>query len=386
MAGRVRVGVVGTSWWTEAMHLPSLSSHPMAELAAICGRDEGRAESLAASFAIPEVFGDYRAMLAQGRLDALVIATPDDLHYEMTMAGLGRGLHILCEKPLAHTLQQARAMAALAERAGVKHMVGFSWRGLPHYRYLRELVRGGYLGRCYAADFSYLTGGGARGGYSWRYDARRSSGALGNYGAHMIDMAQWLLGDIVRVGARLAVCVARPGLAGPSAANDLAALAVDFAGGATGVIHVSEVAEVGERLHEQRIRLYGAAGTLESELTLAGSDLRRGEVRIKTELRGARAGERGFALLPVPAALYAGASPTALFEPFMRHSVGDRHFIDAILADRPPEPSFHDGAAVQAVIEAALRSQRRGGWVAVEARRGADDGRQRRWAAEAICF
>lgn len=367
MTEPIRVGVIGTSWWAEAMHLSSLASHPQATLAAVCGRNPERAAALAARYAIPQVFADYRAMIAQGGLDALVIVTPDDLHYTMALAGLERGLHVLCEKPLALTLRQARTMAERAARAGVKHMVGFSWRGLPHYRHLRELVRAGYLGRVHTAHFSYLSGGGARGAYSWRYDRGRSNGALGNYGSHMIDLAHWLLGDIARVSARLVARVARPGPAGRPAApaNDLAHLLVEFEGGATGSIEASEVAEVGERFHEQRVRLYGEAGTLEADLSLSGSDLSRGEVRVAAELRGARRGEGRFTPLPVPPALEGAGGQGALFEPFLRQAVGDREFIDAIVLDRMPEPSFFDGLRTQAVMEAAVTAHRLARWVAV---------------------
>src|SRR5262245_3793179 len=98
----IRVGVVGTSWYADLMHLPNLASHPRAELSAICGRDRNRAQEMATKYAIPHVFTDYRDMIAQGGLQALVVAIPDDLHYLVTMDALDAGLHVLCEKPLAH--------------------------------------------------------------------------------------------------------------------------------------------------------------------------------------------------------------------------------------------------------------------------------------------
>jgi predicted dehydrogenase len=364
---RIRVGVIGTSWWAEAMHLPSLNSHPRVELAAISGRNRERAASLAAAYRIPAVYADYRAMLERARLDALVVVTPDDLHHEMALAALKGGLHVLCEKPLALTIEQARELAARAESAGVKHMVGFSWRGLPHYRYVQTLLESGYIGRCYAASFAYLTGGGARAKYSWRYDQRRSNGALGNYGAHMIDLARWLLGDIARVSAHLGVCVERPGERGPLAApaNDIATLSVEFGGGAIGTIHASEVVHTGERFHEQHVRLYGEAGTLEIDLSLAGSDLGRSHVAVAAAIRGVRRGETQFQTLPLPAALLGEADPALLFDPFVKQPIGDRLFIDAIAEDRPITPNFHDGVEVQAVMEAAITSHRSRRWVAL---------------------
>jgi len=110
IADAVRVGVVGTSWWADLMHLPGLSRHPRAELLALCGRSRDRAEALAEKYGVPQVFTDYRDLITHGNLQALVIATPDDLHYPIAMAALDAGLHVLCEKPLALTAGEARAL------------------------------------------------------------------------------------------------------------------------------------------------------------------------------------------------------------------------------------------------------------------------------------
>src|SRR5262249_7888119 len=138
MKDKVRVGMIGTSYWADFM-LQWLTSHPQAVPAAVCGRNRSRAEEGAAKFGIPRVFTDYREMFAQGNLDAGIIATPDDEHYPMAMAALDAGLHVLGEKPMALDLSQARAMLAKAEAAGVKHMINYSWRFLPHFRHLRQL-------------------------------------------------------------------------------------------------------------------------------------------------------------------------------------------------------------------------------------------------------
>ena len=108
MKQKIRVGVIGTSWYADMLILPSLQSHPQAELAAICGRDQARADEVAAEYSIPKVYADYQEMIGQGALDAVVVATPDDLHYEMTMWALSAGLHVQCDMPLAVNLCQAR--------------------------------------------------------------------------------------------------------------------------------------------------------------------------------------------------------------------------------------------------------------------------------------
>ena len=147
---QVRVGMIGTSWYADSMHLPSLTSHPQASVTAICGRNEARAQEMAAKFNVPHVFTDRQAMLHAGLMDAVVIAAPDDLHYPMCMEAIAAGLHVVCEKPLALTAHEAREMAVAADAAGVKHMSFFTLRWFPHTRLLRELVDAGQCGAALA--------------------------------------------------------------------------------------------------------------------------------------------------------------------------------------------------------------------------------------------
>ena len=132
MTDKVRVGVIGTSWYADLAHLPRIKSHSRAELAAVCGRNRERAEEMAGKYESPLVFTDYRDMIEKGHLDAVIVSTPDDLHYPMTMDALDAGLHVLCEKPMALNLAQAKEMYEKAESAGVKHMVFFTYRWSLH--------------------------------------------------------------------------------------------------------------------------------------------------------------------------------------------------------------------------------------------------------------
>ena len=156
MSERIRVGVVGTSWYADNFHLAKLKEIPGADLTAICGRNRTRAEEMAAKHAIPQVYTDYQEMIARANLQALVVATPDDLHYPITMAALDAGLHVLCEKPMAQHLTQAKAMLDKAQAMGVKHMVCFTYRWNPVHRYLKQLLDEGYIGRCYQINIRFL--------------------------------------------------------------------------------------------------------------------------------------------------------------------------------------------------------------------------------------
>lgn len=362
MSDQVRVGVIGTSPYADFTHLPNLKSHPGAQIAAVCGRNRARAQEMADKYAIPMVYTDYRQMLEQANLDAVVITVTDDLHYPMTMDALAAGLHVLCEKPLALNAQQALAMTEKAQAMGVKHMTFFTWRFELHHRYMRYLLGENYIGRPYLCQFRQVGGYGRDGLYAWRFDSRHGNGILGDLGSHMIDMAHWLVGDITRVSAHLATSVERMGADTqplPTPANDSALLTVEFANGACGAIVVSAMAHMAEREQFHEVSLYGEGGTLELNMST-----------VTAQMRGARQGQSQFEILTVPEEFSMGVDPAlALWDQLsivlQTQSFGDRQFVDAILNDRPVSPDFADGLRVQAVIDAALESHRQGRWIAV---------------------
>jgi predicted dehydrogenase len=378
MPEQLRVGVIGASWYSDLRHLPALKSHPRAQTVAVCDIDRDRAEEMARKYDIPLVSNDYREVIDKGDLDALLVVTPDDTHHAITMAALDAGLHVLCEKPLAHNAQQAREMYDRAETAGVKHMTFFTWRWPPHYRYLKELIDEGYVGRCFDCHICLLTGNGRRGEYSWRYDRAHGNGVLSEYGAHMIDLARWLVGDVARVNAHLRMFLDRPGAGGGvlDPTNDSAMLAIEFVNGTQGVMQLSSLAYIGTCGMDQRITLHGESGTLEASTTFRSAEIRgarasgSGELEARdtyasTEIRGERDGEEGFRLLPIPDRVLAGvdeANPYHVISQFQ----GTYLFIDSILADRPVSPSFLDGLKAQEVIDAAKESHERGCWVSLQ--------------------
>ena len=361
MSSKVRVGVINTSWWADMMYLPALQSHPLAETAAICGRNRKRADNMAAKYNIPSVYVDYQEMIRQGDLDAVIVAPPDEFHHEMTLAALDAGLHVVCDKPLAMNAQQAGEMYTKAEAAGVKHMVMFTYRWMPFFQYFYDLIKGGYIGRCYHFDIIFFNGFGRDPEYRWRFDLNRSNGVLGDQGAHMIDMARWLMGEIDTVSAQLGCYVDRLGEDGvpTSSANDTAILLAEFSNGAQGVIQMSAVAYDADRGMHQQVQIYGEAGSLEINVPYQGSEA--GAV-----IRGVRSGEERFQTLEIPDVYWGKVSRSDPYGVFTQHSVGPRLFIDAILEDRPLSPNFYDGYKAQQVIDAAVKAHRSGRSVTID--------------------
>ena len=355
MSDKLRFGVIGTSWMN-AFHMKSINSHPQAEVRAICGRDGERARSVAQEHNVPHVHSDYRELIARGDLDAVVVGTPDYLHHEMVLRLAETGLHIMCEKPLAQTLEQAIEMVQAAESSKRSSMTFFTYRWLPHYQRLKELLDEGYIGRVLFAEFKYLSPGipGPEPSYHWHYDPRRGTGILGTFGSHLIDLAHWLVGDIVTVGAMSTVHFDRLGENGSEVPqlDDTVLMTVRYHSGALGSLHLgSSAAPAGQ---EQLLSIHGDEGTLETS-SLESEGL---------TLRGGKTGEP-LTIIAGPDDLWDGIdlsqdSLGRFVEYFTTHPVGNRQFIDDILSNRSSVPSLRDGARAQAVMEAAKISSQSG--------------------------
>lgn len=362
MADRVRVGFIGTSWWMDLAHFPIFKADARVDMAAVCGRNRERAQEMAAKYDIAEVYTDYRDMIEHGQLDAIVVAGPDDLHYPMTMRALDAGLHVICEKPLALNAADAKAMYAKAEAKGVCHMTFFTWRAMPHYRYMRQLLDQGVIGRPYHAHFRFMMGFALSPGYKWRFDPARANGVLGDSGSHMISIAQYLVGDVAQVSAQLATCADHEGPDGQpiQGANDSAQLLLEFSNGAQGIIDVSAVAKI-DGGAEQSVAIYGETGSLVASLTFP------------TRLRlWQTIGDEPAQEVTMPDEYLAGYDLTqplgAQLVPIFTHQpIGCRHFIDSILAGQPTDSDLYVGWQVQEVIDAAIASHASGQRVPVRA-------------------
>ena len=136
----VRIGIIGTSWWADAMYLPALADHPDGAITAICGRDPDRTVAFAARWGIEEVHTDWAAMLDGGTVDAVIISSPNDTHHAMVLAAADRGIHLLCEKPVALDAEQAWEMVDATTAAGLTTMVPFTYRWMPTNQWIKALI------------------------------------------------------------------------------------------------------------------------------------------------------------------------------------------------------------------------------------------------------
>lgn len=362
MSDKVRLGIIGTSGWVEMLYLNGLRDCPDVELVALCGRNAERLHDVAARFGVAGTHTDYRELLARGDLDAVAVVVPDDLHREITLAAIGQGLHVLCEKPLANSAADARQMLDAALAAGVRHMVLFTWRWQPHFQYVKSLVEAGTFGRIYRTQLSFITNFGHDCRYQWRLDPKRANGVVGDLGSHLFDLSRWLCGEeITAVSADLGTAVSRrhiPGHeAGPSN-NDFAHVTCRYASGAQGVVDVTNVSHDGDRIVEHILRIEGEAAALELGHVLFGAGAR-------LSMRLLKAGGE-IVEIDVPADYYGNASREDPLSVYRSAPVGIRGFVAAIRNDRAPAPDFEDGWRAQRLVDAALLSHQQRRWVEVD--------------------
>src|SRR5258706_12628595 len=147
MAGkRLGVGVIGAGRWANWAHLPGWSRDERCEVVAIGDREAGRAGAAAQEFGVPGVTCDYRELLKRDDIDIIDVVTGDSEHFEINMAAIEAGKHVLSEKPVAHDFRDVRRVADLAANKGLKTKVGFTFRYSPAVRYLKNMIDNGSIG------------------------------------------------------------------------------------------------------------------------------------------------------------------------------------------------------------------------------------------------
>lgn len=212
MSDPIRVGLVGAGF-IGPWHVDALRRIPGIEVVALAGSSEDRARPVAAQLGIPQAWGDYRAMIDQAGIDVVHIATPNDLHPPVAMAAIERGKHVVCDKPLANTTAEARALYDAANAAGVFNAVTFNYRGNPLVQQARAMVANGDIGRPLLVHGRYLQDWLLHeDDWSWRLEPGKSgaSSALADIGSHWCDLARHVAGSrIVAVLAELGTAIPR---------------------------------------------------------------------------------------------------------------------------------------------------------------------------------
>ena len=378
LVGHAFMGAVHSHAWRSAARFFDLPRTP--ELRVLGGRDPVRAAAAARKLGWAEVETDWTRLVARDDVDLVDVCTPGDTHAAIAIAALEAGKHVLCEKPLANSVEQAGDMVLAAERAavqGVAAMVGFTYRRVPAIALARKLVQDGRLGEIRQVRAHYLQDWIADPltPMSWRLEKERAgSGALGDIGAHIVDLTQYLTGrPIVSVSGTLTTFVEERPLASGSGTHlggraadgtgtgrvtvdDAAMFLARFDGGAVGVFEATRFAT--GRKNAIRIELNGSRGSLAFDF----EDMNVLQFYDADE-PSVTAGFRRI-LVTEPDHPYVGAwwppGHGLGYEHGFTHQVAD--LVTAIAENRQPLPSFADGLQVQCVLAAVERSSATGTW------------------------
>ncbi|GAA4262957.1 Gfo/Idh/MocA family oxidoreductase [Dactylosporangium darangshiense] len=383
-SGELRVGMVGYAFmgaahsqaWRTVNRVFDLPAR--ASMVAVCGRDAAKVAEAAARLGWAEAVTDWRELIARDDIDVIDVCTPGDSHAEIAIAALEAGKHVLCEKPLANTVEEARAMVAAAAKAralGVRSACGFNYRRVPAVSLMRNMVAAGRLGAIRHVRAVYLQDWIVDPSFPlvWRLQKELAgSGALGDIGAHIIDLTQFVTGQrITGVSGLTETFIKERPL--PEASSGLSA----SAGSATGEVTVDDAALFIARLDG------GAVATYEATRFATG---RKNGLRV--EINGEygslafdleRLNELEFYDASLPAAEQ-GWSRILVTEgehPYLGawwppgHIIGYEHsfthemrdFIEAIATGADPTPSFEDALQVQLVLDAVAKSD--SSWVSV---------------------
>ena len=339
--------------------------------------EEGAAEA-ARRFGFETSTGDWRKLVEDPSIDIVDIATPNNMHCEIAVAAATAGKHIFCEKPLAGTSGEARTMLEAVQKAGVTHMVAFNYRRTPAIALAKKFIDEGAIGQILNFRGTYLQDWSAdpNAPLSWRFQKEiAGSGALGDIGTHVLDLARYLAGEIQAVNGTLKTYIPeRPiqqgGVDKLAAAEKLvgtpmAKVEVDdevmtllrFTNGAVGSLEATRNA-----YGRNNFLTFEAHGT---EGSIYFNYERRDELQVffnadPPDRRGFRtiytgpAHPYGDGLWPIPA-LGIGYGETKIIECF--------DFVSAVVEGRQPSPNFEDGYRIALICDAITASSERGGWV-----------------------
>ena len=331
----VKFGAVGASEMG-MFHIESIAHHPKMQLVAICDKDEERVKNAGAKTGVTELYTDWHDIINNKEIEAVVLCVPDQLHLEMTAAALRAGKHVLCEKPMALSLEECEEMRRVEKETGKKLMIGQICRYTPSFRLTKELVEAGEIGELYyveseyAHDYSEIPGMD-----SWRVDPRREPYIGG--GCHAVDLLRWIAGDPTEITAYSNnKCLTSWPI------NDCTVSILRFPNDVIGKVFVS----IGcKRDYTMRSAFYGTKGTIICDNTSPHITIYKSELSGKDSLfEGSRK-----ETLSIPIKL-----PVAIGNHNTSGELED--FADCILGDTPVPTTSHDGECTVAVCIAAMDS------------------------------
>ncbi|RBW69811.1 Gfo/Idh/MocA family protein [Bacillus taeanensis] len=360
---KVNIGLVGAGSFADLWYLPILEKHPAVQLQAICSPSGTSAENLAQKYNILSSYRSYKEMFEKEKLDGVCIVTPNEAHHDIAVEASMRGIHVICEKPLAMNGDEALSMVKAAEENNIIHGVNFTYRENPGVKKLKQLLAEGLIGEIYEGKFQYTGAYGLAGPPGWRGTKSKGGvgGVLADLGSHLIDLVQFVLGENVST-VQSSLSFLHEGklksiheMERCDQSADSVHFTSSFPSGVHGSFYTSWISNQGNKNQTIELSFFGSEGVIQLFSSELGIQLKyaRGkkqsqEVRLENALKwnnNAEPSEERF-------------RPWRLTE---RNEIWK--WIDLIAAKRndtsqtlPLIPDFHDGYVVQKVIDAVIRS------------------------------
>jgi len=338
---KLNVAVVGVGMGSG--HISAYLHDPRVNLAAICDINKERLRQAGEKFKVETLFEDAQKMLRQVELDAISIATPNKFHAPLTIAAFNKGLHVLCEKPMAMNAREAEQMNAAAKKAKKNLMINFSYRFSEMSYALKQQVDAGVIGDIYYGRTVWHRRRGIPGFGGWfTTKGLAGGGPLIDLGVHRLDLALWLMGYPEPVSVSGSThCVIAKAAAKKASKNydveDLAAGLIKFANGATLILEASWALNI-KQPEEMITTLCGTKGGLTQRNVDGGYSF---GAELYTEEGGnlfTKTLDR--AITPAPSAY--------------------REFIDSIIEKRPPLATGEQGLKVMKILDAIYTSAKTG--------------------------
>lgn len=369
---KVKIGVIGPSWWVNYWHLPAIENHPAAELVAVCGATAREDSAVHAKYGdAARSYTDIERMLDGESLDGVVVCTPNYLHHSATMAAFRHGLHVTCEKPVALNAAQAREMADTAREKHLLGMCNFPYRANPAVVQMRAMIADGWLGSPLTISGSYNGGFGLGRGPNWRASREKSgAGILGDLGSHLIDLARFVTREEFKAvtahtmttlwnedGSPNLVRSEDPRVGDRN--DDSCAFLAELGNGVQGIFHTSWVAYQGALTQHQELEVYGSRGRLHFLATHSG-----------TMLRGMQFGTKRWEQFEVSDTVPPAPDHEEdedYFRPGRNNAVNNTYrWIEAIrTGETSISPDLEDGWRSQLVVDAVIKASAERRWVDV---------------------
>ena len=362
---KVRVAVLGAGGWANRAHLPGWARDHRAEIVAICDTDRSLAETAAAKYGAAVVSDDFRAVVAREEIDVVDVCTPSHTHFELSMAALDAGKHVLCEKPVAFDFRETARAAGIARDKGLKTKLGFTFRYSPAMLYMKEMVDQGFCGdpyiyNAYEQNSQWINPQTPLRQVDPNADqSQLQVSSLEGYGAPVIDIARWMTGsEMTSVVGTMKNFVPERMVRATGAMmrmniDDGDIFLAEFANGVIGSVQTSFVT-VGNYPGIE-VRLYGSKGAIITRLVE--------EFGVAETIKAATPDDVEFKELQVPERFYPeGGHPREAWNTlFYSNLIKD--FIDELTTDTAKnQGGFDDGAAVQEIINAVEVSYRERRW------------------------